>query len=216
MTARPARARRSRSTRCSRWRRSSSCRSPSPGLFFGQEAARGEIFEQVQGLLGADAARAIQAMVQNASRPGAGIIATLIGVRDAVHRRDHRARRAERRPRPDLGRAARENAGLLVLPAQADAVGGADPVARLPAARVAGAERGRERDGAHLGATDAHQHGAPGRQLRVLVRARDAAVRDDLQDPAGGAHCLAGRGDRRRCHGAPVHRRQDGHRHLPR
>jgi membrane protein len=50
------------------------------GMFFGQEAARGEIFEQVQGLLGADAARAIQAMVQNASRPGAGIIATLIGV----------------------------------------------------------------------------------------------------------------------------------------
>jgi membrane protein len=49
------------------------------GLFFGQEAARGEIYEQVSGLLGADAARAIQAMVQNASRPGAGIIATLIG-----------------------------------------------------------------------------------------------------------------------------------------
>jgi membrane protein len=50
------------------------------GLFFGEEAARGEIFEQVQGLLGADAARAIQAMVQNAAQPGAGIIATLIGI----------------------------------------------------------------------------------------------------------------------------------------
>ena len=50
------------------------------GLVFGQEAARGEIYDQVRGLLGGDAAAAIQAMVQNASRPGAGIIATLIGV----------------------------------------------------------------------------------------------------------------------------------------
>jgi membrane protein len=49
------------------------------GLFFGQEAARGEIFEQVKGLLGSDAAAAVQAMIQNASRPGAGLIATLIG-----------------------------------------------------------------------------------------------------------------------------------------
>jgi membrane protein len=49
------------------------------GLFFGEEAARGELFEEVQGLLGRDAAAAIQAMVHNASRPGAGILATLIG-----------------------------------------------------------------------------------------------------------------------------------------
>jgi membrane protein len=49
------------------------------GLFFGQEAARGEIFEQVKGLLGNDAAAAIQAMIYNASRPGAGLLATLIG-----------------------------------------------------------------------------------------------------------------------------------------
>ena len=50
------------------------------GMFFGEEAARGEIFEQVSGLLGADAASAIQAMVQNASQKGAGVIATLIGL----------------------------------------------------------------------------------------------------------------------------------------
>jgi membrane protein len=49
------------------------------GLFFGQEAARGEIFDQVKGLLGNDAAAAVQAMIQNASKPGAGLIATLIG-----------------------------------------------------------------------------------------------------------------------------------------
>jgi membrane protein len=50
------------------------------GLFFGQEAARGEIFSQVKELLGTDAAAAIQAMIQSASRPGAGLIATAIGV----------------------------------------------------------------------------------------------------------------------------------------
>ncbi len=49
------------------------------GLFFGQEAASGEIFEEVHGLLGRDAAAAVQSMVQNASRPGAGALATLIG-----------------------------------------------------------------------------------------------------------------------------------------
>jgi membrane protein len=49
------------------------------GLFFGEEAARGEIFGQVKGLLGNEAAAAVQAMIQNASKPGAGLIATLIG-----------------------------------------------------------------------------------------------------------------------------------------
>ena len=50
------------------------------GLFFGQEAARGEIFMQVKDLLGPDAAAAIQAMIHSASRPGAGLIATFIGL----------------------------------------------------------------------------------------------------------------------------------------
>jgi len=49
------------------------------GLFFGEEAARGEIYDQVKGLLGNEAAAAVQAMIQNASKPGAGILATLIG-----------------------------------------------------------------------------------------------------------------------------------------
>ncbi len=49
------------------------------GLFFGKQAARGEIFLQVSGLLGHDAALAIQAMVESASRPGAGVLATIIG-----------------------------------------------------------------------------------------------------------------------------------------
>lgn len=49
------------------------------GAFFGKDAARGEIVAQVRDLLGPDGAQAIQAMIQNASKPGAGLLATLIG-----------------------------------------------------------------------------------------------------------------------------------------
>jgi membrane protein len=51
------------------------------GFFFGEEAARGEIFGQIQGLVGAEGALAIQAMLENANRPGSGgTIATIVGV----------------------------------------------------------------------------------------------------------------------------------------
>ena len=50
------------------------------GLFFGEEAARGEIYEQARGLLGPDAAAAVQTLVEKSSEPGAGAIATLIGI----------------------------------------------------------------------------------------------------------------------------------------
>lgn len=48
------------------------------GFFFGEKAARGEIVEQIRGLIGAPGANAVQAVLQNVNRPGAGIIATLI------------------------------------------------------------------------------------------------------------------------------------------
>jgi len=50
------------------------------GLFFGEEAARGEIVSQAGGLLGRDAARAVQTMIENAAKPEAGISATIIGL----------------------------------------------------------------------------------------------------------------------------------------
>src|SRR5688500_6898932 len=40
------------------------------GIFFGEAAARGEIMEQARGLIGADGAAAVQALIQNAARPG--------------------------------------------------------------------------------------------------------------------------------------------------
>jgi membrane protein len=49
------------------------------GFFFGEDAARGEIFTQVRELLGPEGARAVQALIQNANRPEAGALATLVG-----------------------------------------------------------------------------------------------------------------------------------------
>lgn len=50
------------------------------GFFFGDEAARGEIVAQIRGLIGTTGAAAIQAILKNVNRPGAGIIATLVSV----------------------------------------------------------------------------------------------------------------------------------------
>ena len=50
------------------------------GLFFGEKAARGEIVEQIRGLIGTTGADAVQALLVNAGRPGAGLIATIVSV----------------------------------------------------------------------------------------------------------------------------------------
>ena len=49
------------------------------GFFFGAEAARGELFGQVSGLIGADGARAVEGLVANARKPESGIIARVVG-----------------------------------------------------------------------------------------------------------------------------------------
>ncbi|MEP6656501.1 MAG: YihY/virulence factor BrkB family protein [Betaproteobacteria bacterium] len=50
------------------------------GLVLGREAASGQIFAQLQGLMGSDGAAAIQGMVKSASDPGKSTLATIIGV----------------------------------------------------------------------------------------------------------------------------------------
>ncbi len=50
------------------------------GLVFGDEAANGEIFGQLAGLIGEEGAKGVEAMVQAADEPKEGIIATVIGV----------------------------------------------------------------------------------------------------------------------------------------
>ena len=50
------------------------------GLFFGEEAARGEILDQLEGLMGVDGARAVQSLLASVNHPQAGILATLFGL----------------------------------------------------------------------------------------------------------------------------------------
>lgn len=51
------------------------------GAIFGEEAARGEVLVQLQGLVGQQGAEAIQTMIANANKPGSGgTIATITGV----------------------------------------------------------------------------------------------------------------------------------------
>ena len=50
------------------------------GLFFGEQAARGEILDQLEGLMGADGARAVQSLLATVNQPRAGVLATLFGV----------------------------------------------------------------------------------------------------------------------------------------
>ena len=50
------------------------------GFFLGPEAAQGEIFAQLRGLLGDDGAAAVQGLLESASEPEEGIVATITGV----------------------------------------------------------------------------------------------------------------------------------------
>jgi len=49
------------------------------GFFFGAEAARGELFQQISGLVGPDAAHAVEGLVANARKPESGILAMVTG-----------------------------------------------------------------------------------------------------------------------------------------
>jgi len=49
------------------------------GLFFGDEAARGEIFDRLKDLVGAPGALAVQGMLESVRGPGASVTATVFG-----------------------------------------------------------------------------------------------------------------------------------------
>ena len=50
------------------------------GFFFGEAAARGEIVGQIGDLVGPQGAQLVQSVLQNASRPGAGFIPTVVSI----------------------------------------------------------------------------------------------------------------------------------------
>src|ERR1041384_7851244 len=50
------------------------------GFVFGKEAAQGQIFAQLHGLIGAKGAEALQNMVASAAKPKTGALATIVGI----------------------------------------------------------------------------------------------------------------------------------------
>jgi membrane protein len=50
------------------------------GAVFGEEAATGQVMGQLRALLGEEGAQAIQALLENARRPGEGVVAGLVGL----------------------------------------------------------------------------------------------------------------------------------------
>jgi membrane protein len=50
------------------------------GLLFGQEAVTGQVMSSLKEMLGENGAKAVEAMLAGASRPAAGIIATVLGI----------------------------------------------------------------------------------------------------------------------------------------
>jgi membrane protein len=49
-------------------------------LIYGQEAARGQLVWQIQGLVGSESAKTIQGLILSAYKPGTGIVASLLGL----------------------------------------------------------------------------------------------------------------------------------------
>lgn len=50
------------------------------GFFFGEQAARGEIYEQLQGMLGTPGALAVQGLLESAGKPAESALATIFGL----------------------------------------------------------------------------------------------------------------------------------------
>jgi membrane protein len=50
------------------------------GLIFGEDAARGAIVGELQGLIGDEGGKAINELIENAGKTGTGILATIVGV----------------------------------------------------------------------------------------------------------------------------------------
>jgi membrane protein len=50
------------------------------GFFFGDEAARGQVVDQAQGLFGQEGAATLETAIENANKPTTGLLATIIGI----------------------------------------------------------------------------------------------------------------------------------------
>ena len=50
------------------------------GIFFGREAVQGQVYDQIDGLIGSDAAKQVQEILKNAQRSGQSVWAAVVGV----------------------------------------------------------------------------------------------------------------------------------------
>lgn len=50
------------------------------GLIFGVDAARGEIFEQLRGMMGEEGALALQILLESVAKPAESVLATIVGI----------------------------------------------------------------------------------------------------------------------------------------
>jgi membrane protein len=89
------------------------------GIFFGQDAVRGEIASQLGSLIGSDGAEAVQGLIASASTPKSGLIGTWSACCPDP-RCDDRLRRAAKRARSHSGGfpAAPKSTGILEAAAQ--------------------------------------------------------------------------------------------------
>ncbi len=186
------------------------------GLAFGREAAQGAIVRELGGLIGTSAASAIEALIVSASNVGSGIVGTTIGlttflllVTGAVVELQDDLNIIWKVKAPSaygvsafihtrlLSMAFVLGIGFLLLVSLVVDTG-LSSLGGIPRIRVF------RRQGA---AVDPQQP--------CGLRHRHAALRHDLQGPAGREPDLARRRNRRCRHGAPVHDRQVPHRLLP-
>ena len=185
------------------------------GLVFGEEAAQGAIFGQLQGLMGDQAAQMVQSMVASAGRQRTGMWATVIGIvtllltASGVFGEMQSALnfiwRAE--PKASLTTILKARAASLGLVAT---MGFLMLVSLVISAAVDRTWQLPERDDAR------HQDDPDRGELCPFVRDRLGDVRRDLQAPAGPGLALEGRDRRRGCDRAAVHDRQDADRDLHR
>ena len=50
------------------------------GLAFGRDATQGQILNQISGLIGPEGAKGVETLIENASKPSSGVIATALGI----------------------------------------------------------------------------------------------------------------------------------------
>jgi Virulence factor BrkB len=75
------------------------------GLVFGEEAVRGEVFVQLQSVLGSDTAKAIEGLLASVRKPEQGVLAHPRRTGDPADRRDDGVCRTAGRAGPHLARA---------------------------------------------------------------------------------------------------------------